>query len=282
MTGVAKPEIAAPGAAIVASMSGQAKPGITTSIFTFAGCPIPTGQTTSDGRCKQVDLTHGISVGTSMASPMVTGAVAALLQRDPTLTQDLVRALLQAGAHRFRGPAPYMDQSGPGELDVAGSLAALDELGAPAGLPSVDTSWMTLSSSYLTADGSSSVTALVELRTDDSRKRASLFDLSRLSATVVVAERSFAPQITRVAPGLFTFAFTVPAGLGGARATFSVFFDGDPIVEPVSVPVGSDPWSAGYSSSARGGCAMSSPAPATAFVPLAMLIAIALIARRRR
>ena len=281
-TGAPKPDIAAPGAAIVAAMSGQAKPGVATSIFTYPGCPVPPGQTTSDNLCKQVDATHAISNGTSMASPMVAGAAAVLLARDPTLTQDVVRALLQAGAHRFRGPAPFMDQSGPGELDVAGSVAALDELGAPDGLPSHDTSWMTLSSSFVPADGSTPVIAFVELRTDDPRKRASLFDASRLSARVVVGARAWAPEVTRVAPGLFSFSIVVPSGLGGERATFSVDFDGAPIVDAISVPVGTDPWAAGYPSVAYGGCATSpSPSP-EALAPLGALAALAWIARRRR
>lgn len=280
VTGVAKPEISAPGAAIVSSMSGQATPGVPSSIFTFAGCPVPPGQTTSDGLCKQVDAAHGVSNGTSMATPMVAGAAAVLLQRDPTLTQDMVRALLQAGAHRFRGPAPFMDQSGPGELDVAGAVSAQDELSAPDGLPSADTSWMTLSSSYVPADGSTPVTALLELRADDPRRRASLFDVSRLAARVVVGELAFAPEIVRLAPGLFSFTVTVPAGLGGARATFSATFDGAPIVSPISVPVGADPWAAGYPSAAYGGCAASAPAPVTTFAPLALVAVVALVLRR--
>lgn len=282
VTGLAKPDILAPGAPIAASLSAQALPGVPTSIFTFAACPVPPGQTTPDGLCKQVDAGHAISVGTSMASPMVAGAAAALLQRDPSLTQDLVRALLQAGAHRVRGPAPFMDQSSVGELDVAGALAALGELGAPDGVPNPDTSWMTLSSDYVPADGSTPVTALVELRTGDPRQRASLFEASRLAATVVVGERTFVPEIARVAPGLFAFSFTVPAGLGGERATFALTFDGEPIVPSISVPVGTDPWASGYPSIAYGGCATSAPAPLGTLGAIAVCVALAIVARRRR
>ena len=62
-----------------------------------------------------------------MASPMVAGAIALLFARDPTLTQDKLVGLLQAGAHPMRGYAPFDDQNGPGELDVAGAFDALEQ-----------------------------------------------------------------------------------------------------------------------------------------------------------
>ena len=46
----------------------------------------------------QDDDAHAVAVGTSMSSPLVAGVVALLLQKDPTLTQEKVLALLQAGA----------------------------------------------------------------------------------------------------------------------------------------------------------------------------------------
>ncbi|MEO6574728.1 MAG: S8 family serine peptidase, partial [Polyangiaceae bacterium] len=113
VTGVPKPEISAPGGIVVAAMSNQAKPGSPGSIFTTDNCPGPAG-TKPDIRCFQVDATHAVAVGTSMSAPMVAGAVALLFQRDPTLTQDKIVALLQAGAHPFRGSAPFEDQGGPG------------------------------------------------------------------------------------------------------------------------------------------------------------------------
>ena len=63
-----------------------------------------------------------------MSAPMVAGTIALLFQKDPTLTQDKIVGLLQAGAHDFRGPHPFDDQSGPGELDVLGTLDALEQI----------------------------------------------------------------------------------------------------------------------------------------------------------
>ena len=52
------------------------------------------------GLYAQVDATHATSQGTSMSSPMVAGVAAMLLQQDPTLTQDQVRALLQVTGNK--------------------------------------------------------------------------------------------------------------------------------------------------------------------------------------
>lgn len=83
-----------------------------------------------------------------------------LLQKDPTLTQDKIVALLQAGAHRFRGDAPYLHQSGPGEVDAVGTLDALEQMNRPElQLPSHNKSWLTLSWYCPMVDGSTTMTA---------------------------------------------------------------------------------------------------------------------------
>lgn len=275
--GVPKPEIAAPGGAVFSAMSHQAKPGVATSIFS-AGCPkdVP--------KCLQIDADTAVSSGTSMAAPAVSGVVALLLQRDPSLTQDMVRALLQAGAHPFRGPAPFMDQSGPGEVDALASLEALDELGDPKGLPSAATSWMTLSADHVSADGSTPITALLELRTEDPRKRASLFALSRLAARVRVSDGGpvFEADVVRAGPGLFTFQVTLPPGLGGRAATFEATFDGAPIVAPRTVAIGTDPWTSAYPVKAGGACDQAPAGPAGVSGGLLAGLGALLLGRRRR
>jgi subtilisin family serine protease len=282
LTGVQKPEISAPGAAIIASMSAQAAPGTPASIFSDPQC----------AKCLQIDPHHAVSMGTSMASPVVAGVVALLFQRDPTLTQTMVRDLLQAGAHRFRGSAPFMDQAGPGEVDALSSLEALDEARAPAGLPTLENSWITLSADYAPADGSIPITALVELRTDDPpcgktrcdpKTRASGFEDGRVAADVRVGGRvlSPAPRIVRRAPGLFVYQATIPAGHGGEIATFGATFDGAPIVTPVSIPVATDPWTARYDDNVAGGCRVAPNVWLDAAVPGAVLFGLVMAARRR-
>jgi subtilisin family serine protease len=256
VTGVPKPEISAPGGIVVAAMSKQAAPGNFGSIFTTQ-CPSK-GGVPGGLNCLQVDATHGVSQGTSMSAPMVAGAVALLLERDPTLTQDRILGLLQAGAHPLRGPAPFDDQTGPGELDVLGSLDALEQMSSGrAYLPSVAKSWITVSASYVAADGSTPITAIVELRTDDGEHRADLFDTTRLQPVLKLNGATIEPPVmVRRAPGVWFFTVKPKAGLGGGSMTFGATFDGEDIVAPKTVPIAADIWRAGYGIDAQGGCAV--------------------------
>lgn len=282
--GVPKPDILAPGGIVVAAMSQQAIPGVPTSIFTSTTCPASkTG--TRDNRCLQVDAHHAMSTGTSMAAPMVTGVAALLFERDPTLTQDVVRALLQAGAHRVRGAAPFYDQAAPGEIDVLGALSALDDLKNPnAALPDAGSSWMSLSQDYATADGSVPLTAILELRSADGH-HANLFDASRLQAKVAIDGRpiNVLPTVTRApVPGLFSYRVTVPAGLGGESLTVGATFDGQDVVTPVTIPIATDAWSSSYSSHTKGGCVIaSSPSGRSDWAWAFALGLLTYIARRR-
>ena len=253
-TGVPKPEISAPGALVVSALSRTAKPGTAGSVFTNPSCPA-TKSGKADARCLQIDEHHGIAVGTSMSSPVVAGVVALLLQKDPTLTQDKVLALLQGGAHRFRGLSAFDDQGGPGEVDAMGALDALDQMRNPTlQLPALATSWTTLSSGYVPADGSTPVTAIIELRTADGQHRADFFDRNRLLPVLLVDGQPFdgAPEIIRRGPGVWFFVWKPPAGLGGSRATFGATFDGQPIVGSRSIPIATDRWNAAYPSYATG------------------------------
>jgi len=286
-TGVPKPEISAPGALVISALSRTAKPGTAGSVFTNPSCP-STKAGKTDSRCLQIDDTHGIAVGTSMSSPVVAGVVALLLQKDPTLTQDKILALLQAGAHRFRGLAPYDDQSGPGEVDAMGALDALDQMRNPAlQLPVAARSWLTLSSDYVPADGSTAVTAIVELRTGDAKHRADFFDKKRLAPVLLVDGKPFegAPEIVRRGPGVWFFAWKPPAGLGGSRATFGATFDGEPIVEARTVPIAADRWNAAYPSHATGsGCGVGAgrgrPGTGTWGSVIAILMGVAAMRRK--
>jgi subtilisin family serine protease len=282
--GVPKPEIAAPGALVVSALSRSAKPGSPGSVFTSGTCP-RTKDGTDDRRCLQIDDGHGIAIGTSMSSPVVAGVVALLLQADPTLTQEQVLALLQAGAHRFRSASPFDDQAGPGEVDAMGSLDALDQMKNPIlHLPSFDTSWLTLSSDYVPADGSTPMTAIIELRTADGQHRGDFFDSRRLVPVLLVGDKPIepAPQLIRRGPGVWFFAWTPPAGLGGSRATFGATFDGAPIVATRTVPIAPDRWTAKYPSYATGSSCGMTPNASTAAAPSALLVAATIMVSARR
>ncbi len=286
--GAPKPEIAAPGAALVSAMSRDAKPGVRASVFTTPNCPRDANGR-GDPRCFQIDDDHGVAVGTSMSSPIVAGVIALLFEKDPTLTQDKIVALLQAGAHRFRGLAEFDDQAGPGEVDAWGSLDALDQMrDSTLQIPDPLQSWITLSSGYVAADGSSSMTAILELRTANGERRADYFGADRLAAVLLVdgEPTSPPPVLLRRGPGVWFFQWSAPPGSGGKRATFGATFDGVPIVAPTTVPISTDPWTASYRSRASGSACATSwdrDAPgSTASCAGAVVVAVALVLRARR
>ncbi len=306
LAGVPKPDILAPGGVVIGAMSQQALPGSPTSIFT-TDCPPPRKNATAcvsnvdckdpafpacnlaaqacfDPKCMEVDPTHAVASGTSMSSPMVAGISALLLQANSTLTADVVRALLQAGAHKARGLAPYYDQAGPGEVDALGALAALDELATPSSaLPSASTSWMTLSEDFATADGSTPVTAILELRTADNT-RASLFDSSRLVPVALIDGAPLSPQppIARgAAGGLFTFVVALPRGLGGSELTLGALFDGQDVVPRATIPISADAWTANYPASVWGGCQASGQTGRPSALTLGVLVALLFLRRQK-
>jgi subtilisin family serine protease len=105
-----KPDIAAPGSAIMSARSSSLP--FTDEMFTAP------------------DLQHFILQGTSMAAPHVAGAVALLFQIKPTLTSDEVKNLLASTAlsDRFTGSALPDYVWGHGKVDV---FTAAQSLGAP-------------------------------------------------------------------------------------------------------------------------------------------------------
>ena len=279
LTGIPKPDLLAPGAVVVGALSQAALPGSPNSIFT-TDCPPSKTTGKVDPKCMQIDPTHAVALGTSMSSPMVAGVIALLLEHDPRLTQDAIRAVLQAGAHRFRGPAPFFDQSGPGELDALGALDALDQMSQPdVVLPDAASSWMTLNEDFVPSDGSTPVVATLELRTADGG-RATLFDDSRLRPVALLGGVDLAPTLARGgAPGLFTFTVFVPQGHANQSITLGATFDGNPIVAYATIPVALDPWTAGYPSYTEGGCNASHTGGGDLAPPLFLL---GLLALRRR
>ena len=288
LTGVPKPDIMAPGAAIVGAMSAQAVPPAAASIFTSASCPAGPGGVV-DETCQQIDGTHGVALGTSFSSPIVAGTVAVMLQHDPTLTQDRILAALQGGAHALRGPSPFADQAGPGEVDVHGAVLAVDRLRNPeTALPTRGESWMALGADHYTADGSTPLEAVVELRARRSgtapAEPADGFGQGRLAGYALVdgaAVAGAASRPERRGPGVWVMRVQLAGGLGGSRLTVGATLDGLDIVDPRTVPIATDTWGAGYPPSIKGGCSAAGPTRGGA-APLLLCAALAAVLLERR
>jgi subtilisin family serine protease len=214
--------------------------------------------------CQQIDSFHAVAFGTSFSSPIVAGAIAILFQHDPTLTQDVILAALQGGAHPLRGPAMFEDQAGPGEVDVLGALEAVDRIRDPiAALPVRAQSWLTPSAEFYRADGSTPFQTILELRaapTPGARPApADGFASDRLAAYVLVDGQPYpggVQSLARRGPGVWVPTVVLPAGFGGSTLTLGATFDGQAIANDVSVPIAVDAWNAEYPASIAGGCSL--------------------------
>lgn len=274
--GVPKPEISAPGAFVAAAMSRDATPAISPGGMFAAppgACP------DHSNRCLMVDDHHAIASGTSMASPMVAGAIALLLQLDPSLTQPELVALLQAGARWPSGEVPFGFQLGPGALNVHGARAAYEAFGRPLNrIPDPTTSWVVLSAPYARPGGDWPVVGFVETRSADGTLAdgfdAGLLELRTTHAVVM-------QPLTRVAPGLWRFAVTGAHDAGGDTMQLEVRYAGVTLGEPQTLPIGNDSFLANGQVMAAGGCALSPRGGTDRALWLSLAAATCLWQRRR-
>jgi subtilisin family serine protease len=270
--GAIKPDLVAPGVYVAGAMAAAADPRRNDGQGLFAS----TGRCMGKEECFVVDDTHAITSGTSMSAPIVAGAIALLFERDPTLTQDSVRALLQAGARPLQGIVLDERQIGPGALDLEGALNAATAGDSPAlRIPGAQ-SWLALSESYAHPDPGWPLVGYVELRDEDGNI-ADGFDAQRLS--LVAAPAIIGEGLTRVAAGFYRFTLSAPANTGGATLQLTIAFDGQPILTR-ALPIAVDRWVADDGVSARGGCAFSGPRNAGA--AWLSVCALGLLVARRR
>lgn len=113
-----KPELAAPGRAVISTLSRDAYPG-TNSISIFDGCPpnAPRCLVAGDGR-------HSVARGTSFAAAQVAGAAALLLEMRPDLDAEMLKAALALTAR------PQGELGGPWGYGKMDALAAAEAVSA--------------------------------------------------------------------------------------------------------------------------------------------------------
>jgi serine protease AprX len=145
---VAKPDIVAPGNGIISALAANS--GITAS---FPNNIVPISYYKSSGSGAASPQYFKLS-GTSMATPMVSGAAALLIQKDSTLTPDTVKAhLMKTSSKSFPGSSSVTDPTtgitytsyydlftiGAGYLDVWAALNCTDIVpsGSTASSPTV-------------------------------------------------------------------------------------------------------------------------------------------------
>jgi subtilisin family serine protease len=247
-TGLMKPDVVAPGAFVIGAMSKLADPESNGGSGMFAG-----GGVCGDRPgCLVIDDFHALSSGTSMAAPIVSGAVALLFQRDPSLDQAGLRTLLQAGARALDGAVLLEQQVGPGELDLVGTLSVMNAGTTPLQTtPDPEESWLALASSYAHPDPDWPLEAVLELRAGD-ESVVDGFDPRNLE--LFVSGGRVVQPLTRVAPGLWRLSAAADAGSGGSTLTLSLRYAGQPFLTR-SVPVAVDRAVAAGGVDARGGCA---------------------------
>jgi serine protease AprX len=133
---IAKPDLVAPGNRLVSLVSGGAM--LSSS---FAGNDVPLSAYQTGQTFGLVSTKYYVMSGTSMAAPVVSGAVALLLQANPQMTPDQVKARLMKTAYKtfpqyssYTDPATgitYTDQYdvftvGAGYLDIQAALTNTD------------------------------------------------------------------------------------------------------------------------------------------------------------
>jgi hypothetical protein len=246
--GNTKPDIVAPGANVIGAMAATADPRFANApIFSFPEACLAEGYVRD---CFVADDWHAVTSGTSMATPLVSGAVALLFERDRTLDQSGVRALLQAGSRPLEGVVFDARQVGPGALDLVGALDALGP--GAAGREPGSATRLVLGASFAHPDSTWPLEGLVVVRDDEGRVAD---DFERQELTLDVRGAEIVRGLSRVRAGLFAFAVAAPPGSGGRRLSIALRF-GSRTFASSSVPIAVDPVLSSSLPSARGGCAV--------------------------
>ncbi len=270
-----KPDIVAPGGLVAGAMSSLTDPRTAVGAKAmFEGSETECFAASED--CLVVDEQHALSTGTSMASPIVAGAVALLFQRDPTLTQPQILLALQAGADTVGELYASPSQVGAGLLDVENALLAVDGIAGNGEISSAK-SWIGLANSYVHPDPNWPVAGLVHLRDGDNR--AVDIEVDRLSLTV--KNGRVLSGLKREAPGYYRFKIAGAERSAGQTLYVELLLDGRRILtEERRIQI--DALKTDEVAAAGRGCAVGAPVRNSAgFGALLLVLGVAVTRMRR-
>lgn len=241
--GNAKPDVLAPGAVVVAAMApaaDPAPPGGPNNPSSLFGNSVLCD---SDPLCAVVDSNHGVAIGTSMAAPVVSGAVALLLEQNPKLTQAELLHLLRAGVSRQTPSKTTPSEEkvlppAPGALNLPRTHAAgaLSQAASDRDVPAAAQSWLAFADSY--ASPGETMEALIWTRTEENMPA----DVAAADLDVKLTNGKLTQDIARLAPGFFKLVLSADsdAALGGGETLkLRVRYGGAPLTE-ASLPIAGD------------------------------------------
>ena len=261
------PDLSAPGEFIVSAMSRDAYPLGSGSAFYAATLP---------RALWHEDQARGLLRGTSQAAPHVAGAVALLLQRDPSLTLSGARELLRVGARVDDAVGPgqaWSPRWGFGKLDVATSLAVLD--GRTPGKVDPLESGVSVNRD-LVPPGSTDKTVVTVVPRDGSG-----LPLGPGRAVTLSTSAGRLSTAVHVARGRYEARF-YPEGRRGEVALITATVDGVPLAHRPRVHLTTRRARVGLPYEAAGGCAVGrSSGPVPSPVP-GLLLLLLLLGRERR
>jgi subtilisin family serine protease len=254
--GQMKPDILAPGVAVAAAMATAADPlidGDVNPLSIFGATPV----CLESVACSVVSDRYAVTLGTSMASPIVAGAVALLLEEEPSLDQAELMRLVHAGSRRLPVASRWIAQAEPGLLDIAASQRALLAQSANIELdaPSSSHSWLALSDGLARPDPNWSLLGRLHLR--DAGGDLADAELNDLDVDLTHGRLLGRPR--QPAPGLVEFEFAADAGSAGRELRLEVRHLGR-LLTTRTLPIALDPNIAKRGVSVQGGCAIAAEA----------------------
>lgn len=266
-TGHLKPDVLAPGGFVIAAMARGADPRRgARGVFSSGVCFEPA--------CQVVGDAYAVNAGTSMAAPMVSGAIALLLEARPLLTQPELRGLIQAGSSPLALEPQLAAREGGGVLDVARGLGALQaRTRLPGEQPDAAQSRLRAASAFALPDASRGLEVLLWLR--DAAGEPFDAGVERLRARVTGGE--LRAPFARRGPGLYVARMSGDASRRAPGVLLEVLVD-DRAFARLELPTAGG----GRGSVADGGCGLEPPRSRRPDAALTALAAACFFASRRR